>query len=367
MAKKFRGGNGGRLRELKAVDQKLRTGQLNRELLEGIQGRIRRREPLSLTESLSCLLARNSAFAGEKRSMESRGRGRILTIDVAGNIVTPDDPVFKDLLLTAATRMKGRGMLLNVGHVHCGAVNAAIDFESGKYNPETEDIRYVVEHVEGKNERENSMRQVQIASDLITKELDVIPQAAALYFDWETKDLEVLGYQADHNVDDEGVVPVMTHAARSWSNYIQSTRMEMAPQYAHAIVISDPTTIMGNTEVEAVVVRCADAREIILASGDSFSDPRTLFDAGPQELFLVSLRNGLIPQAGLGSIEYALLHVMGTLHIVIVDTNEEVAVNTRDLLVDSSEIVLNKIRSEDLEITLLKYDPKAGTANIIFE
>jgi len=372
MAQKLRGGDEGRLRDLRDVDRRLRTGGAS-GLIEGIRGKIRTKETLSTPESLLCLLAGNRIFSEEKGGLESNGRGKILPIDVAGNIITPDDPVFKDLLVSAAKGMKESrtGMLLNVGHVHCGAVNAAIDFENGDYDPETKNIRFVVDHVQGKNEIDNSLKQASAAGELIVETTGITFGMTALYFDWEKRELINIGESTDHRIDNTEIVDDIQASARKIASIgFFGGAMEaeqMAPQYAHAIVVSDPKTIMGKTPIEAIAVRCADARGTFLAPGDSFSDPRTLFSAGPQEIFLVSSNEGLVPQAGIGSIEYALLHVKGTKHIVIIDTDEKVAVDTRDFLVDSSETVWRKLTKGDLDVTLLQYDPKTGAANIIFE
>lgn len=112
--------------------------------------------------------------------------GDIFTIEVAGNVVSNE--VLGSMLY--AINHLGVELVVVLGHTHCGAVEAALDFKKeGKIDWITERIKYGIERVT--DPKEASIKNVLNSVEIIELNIKDVKIVGALY-DIETGVVEFL-------------------------------------------------------------------------------------------------------------------------------------------------------------------------------
>jgi carbonic anhydrase len=260
----------------------------------------------------------------EITDLEGYAGKRILTLQVAGNVAASE---VKDAL----EKLAFNGEVIVCGHVDCGACKAK------NRAPET------TEGLLGKVDIERSGFDIFSANALnqatkirsMTEAKKKQARVSAMTFNHEPghtgENLAVLGQD---QLGTDTVSMLRTSAGRNLARS-RIEGKELSTQSAHAIVISDPLDL------------------------GRFTNPRTIFGAGQNEIFAVSAVEGKLGTEAIGSVQYALDHVEGLKedpNIIILHTKTEQAKEIEKTLI--------KRLGKHATITIMQYDRDSGEARI---
>ncbi len=249
--------------------------------------------------------------------VEDYGSG-MLVLQVAGNVVC-------DEVKDALSKLAKGGEIIVCGHEDCGACKAKKD------KPAASDGLLGSVRIERKGTDDifgaNALNQADIIAALPEVRAKNAKVSTVLL---DSRRLSLL------SGDPHGFVEQLQTSSMALMREDRAAGKKLSHQRAHTIVIADPLDL------------------------GRFTNPRRIFGAGKNEIFVVSAVNGKFSPEAIGSIEYALSHVEGlkdTPHIVILHTNKEIA--------DEMERVLRrKLGTRWLGMTIMVYNPKSGEANI---
>lgn len=262
---------------------------------------------------------------------------RILFLQVAGNVYDPKDTKSRSKLEAALDLLKPNGTVIVMGHEKCGAVDAHAHKEhySGKISRHIDMLVNCVDrhssnrtHDDYQANAANQAKRLLDNRRVITKKVTVIP----CIFDFtkgEDMALRFLGEGKEPNI-----ITDLRHSGISRRAYAREHGYDLSAQYAHAIMVSDPTNL------------------------GQFTNPHVLYNARLNEVFAVSALNGELSSDAIASIEYALLKVNGVKdapHIAITHTDVAEAKKLKDQLLKESDIIREKTRNGEL-ISLMHYD-----------
>ncbi len=262
---------------------------------------------------------------------------RVLVLQVAGNVYGSKDKRARAKIDAALRKLKQGGTVVLMGHAKCGAVDAHAhaDHYVGKVSRHVDMLVDCVDrqgHPHTHDDYEaNAANQAQKLSEHATvkeKKLSVVP----CIFDFTNGEDKALRYLG--NGKEPPLLTELRHSAVSRLTYAREHHYTLPAQYAHAIVVSDPTDL------------------------GQFTNPRIAFNARLNELFAVSAMDGELSSDAIASIEYALLKVNGVKdapHIVITHTDPKTAQKLKDQLLKESDIVREKTQNGEL-ITIMEYN-----------
>lgn len=343
--------------------------------LNSIKSKVISQKPLAIEESCSYLQAGNDEFMQECRKF-GQHNGLLLAVDeydavvltcadarsdcslfrdftsssilflhVAGNVYNAENAVARAKVEALIRRLKQGGMLIQLGHAKCGAVDASAHAGHyvGKVSRHVDTLVGLVDRKHstafaGDDYKANAINQAGRMAEhpeVIKKEVRIVP-CLFDFTDAEQKMLEHLKEGAE-----PGLIAGMRASGVSRLEYAKDNGYDLSTQYAHAIIVSDPVDL------------------------GRFSNPRIVFNARLNEVFAVSAIGSDISSDAIASIEYALLKVNGVKdapHIVIVHSKMETAERLRQGMLEESSVIKEKTRNGQL-ITIMQYDQKTGNAN----
>ena len=244
----------------------------------------------------------------------------ILVVHVAGNSYSKH-PKEHAKIDAALMMLKKGGTLVVAGHEKCGAVDACIKH----YSPESKSLVSVIDSVDIRptvpritNPYQcnivNQAARLAKHSTVIVNGIKVVP--VSLDFTRGEHCFQHLG---------EGKEPELVIDLRaSVFSHIEAARLagkDLSKQEVHTIVVCDPTDL------------------------GRFTDPRVIFNAGMNDIFVASFNGSTLDPTAIGSIEYALEHVENVRfsgHVLFLHSDPRVIEKVSAQLLADSKIAAQK-------------------------
>lgn len=271
---------------------------------------------------------------------------RLLFLQVAGNVYDSHSAVARAKVNAAIRKLMQGGLLIQMGHAKCGAVdaNAHADQYIGKVSRQVDtliglvDRRHSTTFAEDDYKANTINQALRLAEhpEIVKKGVRVIP----CLFDFTDAEQKLLEYMKEGA--EPGLVESLRASGVSRLKYANDNGYMLSAQYAHTIIVSDPID-MGR-----------------------FSNPRIIFNSRLNEIFAVSAIGTEISDDAIASMEYALLKVNGVKdapHIVIVHSRPDIAKKLKEIMLGESSIIKEKTKNGQL-MTVMQYNQSTGDLKI---
>jgi carbonic anhydrase len=259
---------------------------------------------------------------------------RVLMLQTAGNVVFDDAE-------KALKKISYLGEVVVCGHVNCGACNAKA--EESKFRGKSKSVDKLLDHVDisGAKSRgiyaANAVNQAKLIekNDHVRKENATVTPIEINFTSSKTP-LRMLGGEKTEFFSglEESAKRKVEAALRQGKTFEK--------HYAHAIVVSDPFDL------------------------GTFSNVRTRFSAGLNEIFAISATGGKVSKEAIASMEYALQNVncvKETSHIVIMHSDPKIAEEMKAAILSASELIKEKT-SGGKSITIMRHIRSTGEVSV---